>query len=87
MSFGEALQALLAGEKVERQGWNGKGMFIYYVPPGDYPARTEVAKKVWGEDGLVPYQAYIAMKTVQNTVVPWLASQSDILATDWEVVE
>jgi hypothetical protein len=34
----------------------------------------------------VPYQAYIAMKTVQGTVVPWLASQTDMLAEDWEVL-
>jgi hypothetical protein len=87
MGIGQAVKEMLDGKKVERAGWNGKGMFLYYVPPGEYPARTDVAKSVWGEDGLVPYQAYIAMKTVQGTVVPWLCSQSDLLATDWQVVE
>lgn len=86
MTFGYAIQALKAGERVARAGWNGKGMFLYYVPEGQYPARTEVAKREWGEDALVPYQAYIAMKTVQGTVVPWLASQTDMLAEDWEAV-
>lgn len=83
MNFGQAIEALKAGKKVARSGWNGKGMFLYLVPAGEYPARTAVAKSVWGEDGLVPYQAYIAMKTVQGTVVPWLASQTDLLAEDW----
>lgn len=89
--FGEAIRALKAGHKVARAGWNGKGMFLYYVPPGEYPARTEIAKAEWGdsnkgEGGMVPYQAYIAMKTVQGTVVPWLASQTDMLAEDWQLV-
>jgi hypothetical protein len=86
MKFGDAIDALENGKRVARAGWNGKGMFLYYVPEGAYPARTEVAKKEWGENALVPYQAYIAMKTVQGTVVPWLASQTDMLAKDWEVL-
>lgn len=85
--IGWAIKQMQDGCKVEREGWNGKGMFLYYVPSGEYPARTDIAKKEWGENGLVPYQAYIAMKTVQGTVVPWLASQSDLLATDWKAVE
>jgi hypothetical protein len=86
MNFGHAIEALKSGQRVARSGWNGKGMFLYYVPEGAYPARTDVAKKEWGEDALVPHQAYIAMKTVQGTVVPGLASQTDMLAEDWEVL-
>lgn len=86
MSFGHAVVALKEGFKVARSGWNGKGMFLYYVPEGAYPARTNIAKKEWGEDALVPYGAYIAMKTAQGNVVPWLASQTDVLADDWTIV-
>ena len=86
MRFGDAIEALKSGDRVARSGWNGKGMFLYFVPEGQYPARTDVAKAEWGEDALVPYQAYIAMKTVQGTVVPWLASQTDMLAEDWMVL-
>lgn len=85
--IGWAIKEMQNGMKVCREGWNGKGMFLYYVPAGEYPARTEVAKSVWGENGVVPYQPYIAMKTVQGTVVPWLASQTDLLARDWQVAE
>lgn len=83
MDFGKALELLNSGQAVTREGWNGKGMFLYLVPPGAYPARTDVAKTHFGETALVPYRAYIAMKTVQEDVVPWVASQSDILADDW----
>ena len=87
MSFGLAIEAMKKGKKVARRGWNGKGMFLYYVPEGRYPARTDAAKSIATEDGKVDYGAYIAMKTAQGNVVPWLASQTDILADDWEVVE
>jgi hypothetical protein len=85
MNFGEALQALKDGKKVERSGWNGKGMFLYYVPAAEYVSVTEIAKQTFGST--VPYGAYIAMKTAQNNVVPWLASQTDMLAEDWQIVE
>lgn len=84
LNFGQALKALKNGAKASREGWNGKNMFLYYVPANSYPAVTEIAKKEF-PDGLVPYGAYIAMKTAQNNVVPWLASQTDILAIDWQV--
>lgn len=83
--FGMALGWLKRGLKVSRDGWNGKGMFLYYVPANSYAAQTDAARSVFGD--LVPYRAYIAMKTVNNEVVPWVASQSDILETDWIVVE
>lgn len=84
MNFGDAIEALKSGLKVARSGWNGKGMFLYYVPANSYPAQTEAAKAHFGD--MVPYRAYIAMKTVDNEVVPWLASQTDVLAEDWEIV-
>jgi hypothetical protein len=101
MDFGEAIKALKAGERVARSGWNGKGMFLYYVPENRYPAQTKVAKEYWRDRQpphsadpeaespgiLVPYGAYIAMKTAQENVVPWLASQTDVLADDWEILE
>jgi len=84
LNFGQAIEALKEGKKLARYGWNGKGMFLYHVPANSYPAQTEAAKAAFGD--VVPYQAYIAMKTTQNTVVPWLASQSDVLAEDWAII-
>jgi len=82
--FESALHALKHGQKVARKGWNGKGMFLYYVPSNSYPAQTEAAREAFGD--MVPYGAYIAIKTSQGNVVPWLASQTDLLSEDWEVV-
>ena len=83
MNFGEAIAVMKAGIPICRTGWNGKGMFLYYVPENAYAAQTDVAKGRFGD--LVPYRAYIAMKTVDNDVVPWVASQTDILAVDWMI--
>ena len=86
MNFGKAIEALKQGKKVTRKGWNGKKMFLYYVPEGLYPARTDAAKSIADENGKVQYGPYIAMKTAQGNVVPWLASQTDMLSEDWEIV-
>lgn len=86
--FGTAVKALKQGARVAREGWNGKGMFLYYVPENKYPASRNEHGTMVGvfEDDMVPYGAYIAMKTAQNNVVPWLASQTDVLAEDWQIV-
>ena len=86
MPFGLAIEAAKKGKKIARAGWNGKGMFLYHVPAAAYPPSTEVAKAAFhGEN--VPYGAYIAMKTAQGNVVPWLASQTDMLADDWYIAK
>lgn len=86
ISFSEALDAVKQGKLIQRLGWNGKGMFVYYVSPGSYPAKMESIKGKF-ENDMVPYGAYLAMKTAQGNVVPWLASQTDILAEDWIILE
>lgn len=83
--FSEALRAVKSGQAIARAGWNGKGMFVYHVQANAYPATSPVAKAHFGDDALVPYGAYLAMKTATGEVVPWLASQTDILAEDWDL--
>jgi hypothetical protein len=85
MTFGMAVEGIKQGLKMARRGWNGKGLFIYYVHANRYLAQSRAARDYFGEDAMVPYRDYIAMKTVNEEVVPWVASQSDILAEDWEV--
>lgn len=86
LTFGLAIEACKRGAKIARAGWNGKGMFLYHVPADYYPVKTQAAKSFFGDNSLVPYLAYIAMKTVDNNVVPWLASQTDVLAEDWSIL-
>ena len=88
MDFSSALIGLKNGHSVARAGWNGKGMYLYLVPENRYAPTTSAGHRIAAkhDDGLVPYGAYIAMKTAQDNVVPWLASQTDLLADDWTLV-
>ena len=70
--FGFALGALKAGKKVTREGWNGPGQFLELQTPDENSKMT------------LPY---IFITTVTGGRVPWLASQTDLLAGDWKVVE
>lgn len=69
MNFGQALEVLNAGRSVQRSGWNGKNQKITLQRPDDHSKMT------------LPY---IYITTVQGDRVPWLASQTDILAEDWQ---
>lgn len=80
MDFGTAIANLKLGLKVARQGWNGKGMFLMLcTPEGSYT--LESTGKTYER---LPY---IYMKTADDKLIPWLASQTDVLAEDWQVVE
>ena len=80
MDFGAALNELRKGNKVARSGWNGKGIFIKMQVPDENSKMT---------------QPYIYIDTLELETsnpaapkgrVPWLASQTDMLAEDWEIV-
>ena len=87
MKFGEALDALLAGEKVMRKGWNGKGMFLYYVPGSTFAVNRAPLLGIYPEGTVISYHAHVDMKTASGDCVPWLCSQTDMLAEDWEIVK
>ena len=70
--FEAALTFLKRQQRVARAGWNGKGMWIKTQRPDAYSKMT------------LPY---IYMSTAQGDLVPWLASQTDILAEDWELIK
>lgn len=86
LHFGDAIDRLKRGMAVARRGWNGVGMFVYHVPANAYPAQTGVAKQYFGENALVPYNEYLAIKNVDGTVSTWVASINDMMAQDWYVV-
>ncbi len=85
LTFGLAIEALRMGKKVARLGWNGKGMFVYYVPPNVYATIVEVAKQEFGDSVL--FNAYLAIKNVNGTVSTWVPSINDVLSADWQIVE
>lgn len=79
MTFGGALERLRLGMRVARTGWNGKGMWLQLIG-GDEWTFTN------GKHDNMPLLPFIGMRTAQGSFVPWLASQTDILASDWETV-
>lgn len=87
LTFGMAIEALKLGERVARAGWNGAGQFVYLVQANSYQAQTGIAKAYFGADAMVPYRAYLALKTAQGDVATWAPSCSDALADDWQIVE
>lgn len=86
MNFGDAIKELKLGKRLQRTGWNGKGLFIYLVPAARYPVQTGAAKEHFGEGAMVPYAAYLALKNVDETVSTWAPSINDTLAEDWQVI-
>ena len=86
MNFGDAIKELKLGKRLQRTGWNGKGLFIYLVPAASYPVQTGAAKEHFGEGAMVPYAAYLARKNVDETVSTWAPSINDTLAEDWQVI-
>ena len=93
--IGYAVAALKAGKRVARDGWNGKGMFLFLLPASDGiptkvihdPAlRAMIESELGGEtfDALGSVRMFTADKKV---ITGWLASQSDLLAEDWEILD
>jgi hypothetical protein len=79
MDFGYALNALKEGLKVARSGWNGKGMWLLLQRPDENSKMTHPYIYIEYPVGHVAYP--------NGSRVPWLASQTDLLAEDWSIVE
>lgn len=84
LNFGQALEQLKLGAKVAREGWNGKGMFIYKATK-KLPFPPLPNSEEWKEDAFMQSD-FLIMKTADKKLIPWLASQSDVLAEDWTIV-
>lgn len=101
MDFGDAIRAMKAGKKVSRSGWNGKGMWLSLscLSEGNIPlGRSVPASAFWSKNnanyarecrgGHATVLPCITMKTATGEILMgWLASQTDMLAVDWLVVE
>ena len=77
------------GGKVRRAGWNGKGMFLVFQRgyPEGIPINANTAAATGIPQGTVcKFLPYVMMRTAPGEFVPWLCSQTDLLATDWELV-
>lgn len=87
ISFSAALNCIKVGMKVARRGWNGKDMFLFLVNGSTFKVNRPPLLDIYPEGTEIKYHAHIDMKTAHGYVVPWLASQADLLAEDWYIVE
>lgn len=87
MNFSEALFRIKEGSLVARSGWNGKGMFIFLVDGSTFEVNRAPLLGIFPEGTEINYLPHIDMRTADGSIVPWLASQTDIMADDWEIVE
>lgn len=87
MDFGAALASLKLGMRVARSGWNGKNMYLYLVNSSEFEVNRKPLLQILEEGTVVKYRAHIDMRTAQGDFVPWVASQSDLLADDWFVLD
>jgi hypothetical protein len=78
MRFGEAINAMEQGRRVTRTGWNGKAMWLGLCIHWSGNVQTDSESY-----RLLPF---IYLRTAQADIVPWLASQTDMLANDWQVL-
>jgi len=90
MNFGLAIEAAKMGKRIARKGWNGKNMSVAYQKgyPDGIPCNKNTAE-AWGmqEGELFKCRPYLQMRCADGTFQMWLATQSDILADDWYIVE
>ena len=85
MDFSTALLAIKDGCRVFRRGWNGVGMFIFLVSGSRFTVNRAPLLGIYPEGTVIDYRGHIDMKTADGSIVPWIASQTDLLADDWIV--
>lgn len=83
--FETALVLLRRGRKMSRAGWNGKGMFIYFVQGSTFEVNRAPLLGIYPAGTMIDYRPHIDMRTANGECVPWTASQSDLLADDWHI--
>ncbi len=91
LNFGQALEALKQGKRVRRAGWNGKGMYLWLLSAAKVKAewcKEEHLKSLAIENGgEIEALGSIRMLTADKKVLTgWLASQTDMLSSDWEIL-
>ena len=90
MDFGTALQVCKAGRKIQRSGWNGKGMYIVYQKayPEGIPINENTAQATGKPLGTICiFKPYLMMQGAYGEFFPWNPNQLDMLSEDWQVVE
>jgi hypothetical protein len=89
MDFSEALRACKDGRRITRAGWNGPGQYVVHQAgyPDGIAINANTARATGIAQGTVrAFAPYLMLCNAQGVFVPWLASQGDLLAEDWQTV-
>ena len=87
MNFSDALKRIKLGERLFRKGWNGQNMFVYLVEGSDFEVNRKPLLGIYPRGKVITYLPHIDIVTATGACVPWLASQTDLLADDWAVTQ
>ena len=95
MKFSEAIERCINGARITRRDWNGKGMYIWFVPPHDIPISDYRCRGGTDDptdrerlNGVVRIAGHFDMMNAQDIrIIGWLASQTDMSSDQWEVLE
>lgn len=86
LNFGHALTMLKQGKKIFRDGWNGKGMFVYLVDGSQFKVNRPPLLGIYPEGKTINYNPHMDIKNADGTVSTWSPSNGDALAEDWSFI-
>ena len=86
MDFSEALTQIKKGMRLAREGWNGKGLFIFLVNGSRFTVNREPLLSILGEGTEVSYNPHIDVRRTDGSISTWSPSNDDVLADDWVLV-
>lgn len=83
MNFGDAMNQVLAGERVGNDDWKGEDMFIFMVPGSEFEVNRKPLLGIYPEGTKIIYGPHIDMRGVDGIIRPWNPSQADMFSTHW----
>lgn len=84
LTFSQALTHIKNGIKMQRVGWNGKGMFIFLVQGSQFVVNRAPLLGIYPAGTEITYNAHIDIKNVDGSISTWAPSNGDVLAEDWQ---
>lgn len=86
LTFGDALHFLKQGLKLQRRGWNGKGMFVFLVNGSTFKVNRAPLLGIFPEGTEINYRPHIDIKNVDGSIATWVPSIGDVMAEDWQIL-
>ncbi len=84
--FSAALEAIKQGARCAREGWNGKGMFVFLVPGSQFNVSRPPLSEIFPEGTPVSYRPHIDLRAADGTIGVWTPSSTDLLSNDWVIL-